>query len=453
MPDRLPLQFFTIVAQNYLAHAFVLGESVLQNHPEAAFSVFLMDDPGRRWTASIESMGFGVIHPEDVSFVNYRKLVFQYDVTEASTSVKASIIQCLFDRGAQKVIYLDPDILCFRRFDEVLEALDQYCIVLTPHICSPVPEDTFPGERAIMASGIFNLGFIALSRSDDAATFVKWWARHLRNECVAEPDAGLFVDQKWVDMVPTCFDRVFITRHPAYNIAYWNLHERLLEERDGVLYEAQSGARVAFIHFSGIAVEDLNSICKYVMRNPLSKSRHKRRYTLDERPDLVGPFRVYEQLLVSAGIQRFSRIPYGYNTYDNGEPISKLERSLYLSSLSWQESSIDPFSSGHGSFRNACRRAGIRAGVVAGVKYSAQETIDRYRIHMRIVEFILRCCLRVLGPQRYLEFAKYMRHQFLPSNHLFLLKESRIAGTPDSSGVSSLEQRGNGKVLCDILKP
>jgi hypothetical protein len=321
-----------------------------------------------------------------------------------------------------------------------LAALDRYSIVLTPHICSPAPDDYYPGERGFMSSGVFNLGFVALRASETSTRFLKWWAEHLSKECVREPEAGLFVDQKWMDLVPACFDHVYIMRIVAYNIAYWNLHERVLEERGDVLYEAHSGERVAFIHFSGFAIEDLNSICKYAVRNPFNKSKHEKRYTLAMRPDLAGPFQKYRNLLIAANIESLSKIPYAYATYDNGEPISQLERSLYLSSPSWRESSADPFCTGHGAFWGACRKAGIRASTVSRVKCSAQEIIEKYRPHMRMIEFILKCILRVVGPEKYLEFAKYMRHQFLPLNHGFLLR-AHSGKRFKSSQQASLDQR------------
>jgi hypothetical protein len=439
MQDANSLQFFTIVAQNYLAYAMVLGESVLQSHPDGSFSIFLMDDVDHRWRSSIEESGFRAVYPEDIPLADYRKFVFQYNITEASTGVKPFVIQMLFDKGAAKVIYLDPDILCFRRFDEVLAALDQYSVVLTPHICSPAPDDYQPGEKELMRSGIFNLGFIALRKSETCTRFVKWWSDHLRRQCVQEPDAGLFVDQKWVDLVPTCFDEVYIMRNLAYNIAYWNLHERILEECDRVLYEVRSGERVAFIHFSGLELQDLNNIYKYVARNPIGISASKKRYTLAARPDLVAPFEMYKRLALAANIESFAKIPYAYARYDNGETISQLERSLYLNSATWTESEADPFCTRQGSFWNVCRKAGVRPGKITTVKSSAQETIERYGPFMRMIEFILRCFLRVLGPEKYLAFAKYMRHQFLPSNHGFLLKE-RGGEPPKSSQQASLNR-------------
>ena len=442
-------QFVTVVAQNYLAYALALGESVARFHPDAHFSIFLVDDVGRHWKLLIESRGFRAIYPEEIPLPDYRKFVFQYNVTEACTGVKPFVLQMLIERGAENVIYMDPDTLCFRRLDEIFAALGQYNIVLTPHICSPAPDDYYPGERDFLKSGIFNLGFIALRRGRTSTDFLRWWASRLALECVQEPDAGLFVDQKWMDLAPTCFDGVCILRNPAYNIAYWNLHERFLEERAGVFYESQSGIPVAFMHFSGIIPGNLEQITKYVQRNPIGWSQQKKRYTLHERPDLSGPFQKYDQLLAASDTEEFSRIPYGYAAYDNGETISQLERSLYLKSEVWRDADADPFSAQPGSFWNACRKAGVRAGSLPGSRRTAQETAKAYGLPMRFIEFALKCCLRVLGPERYLDFAKYMRHQFLPSNHGFLLPEHAEQLVPkEESEVVDREPEGYVKPSC-----
>jgi Nucleotide-diphospho-sugar transferase len=448
MASTPSLEFFTIVAQNYLAFALVLGESVLSHHPDATFSVFLVDDPDHRWQPSLEARGFRTIYPEQIPLPDYRKFVFQYDVLEASTGVKPLVIQSILDRGVEKVIYLDPDILCFRRFDEVLAALDQYCIVLTPHICSPIPEGLFPDEREFMASGIFNLGFVALRNCEETQRFVGWWARRLARECLNEPEAGLFVDQKWMDVVPACFDRVLTMRNHAYNVAFWNLHERALEERQGVLYDARSGERVAFVHFSGFNVGDANAICKYVRRNPLGQAVAKKRISLMERQDLIPLFQKYREMVFSAKMADFTRIPYAYATYANGEPISKLERALYRTSPTWREAEIDPFATGPGSFWEACRRAGVRAS--GGWKVGpADEVVEKYGRYMRMIEFLLRLCLRVLGTDLYLAFSKYMRHQLLPANHGFLLKRRNhhSSGAKESAAPYASKAEGNKSMV------
>jgi hypothetical protein len=198
-----------------------------------------------------------------------------------------------------------------------------------------------------------------------------------------------------------------------------------LEEREGVLYETHSQAKVAFIHFSGFSTENPDRICNYPLRNPFSRHLSTKRVSLKDRPDLGGAFRLYLQFLLACDVEKFSRCSYGYAKYDNGEPISQLERSLYLASASWRESPLDPFVTGPRSFHNACRQAGIRADTRTLLKPSAAEIVDTYRLHILLIQFLLRFLLRCLGPVRYLEFAKFMRSQFLPVNQGFLLSQKR----------------------------
>jgi len=425
--ESVSTHFFTIVAQNYLACAFVLGDSVLRYHPDAAFSIFLVDDTERRWKAAIEARGFTPIYPSEIPLVNYKQFVFQYNVTEASTGVKPFVFRALFESSAERVIYLDPDMLCFRRFDEVLLALNHSSIVLTPHICSPASDQHFPGEKAIMRSGVYNLGFIALRRGATTSKFLNWWCDRLRLECIAEPDAGLFVDQKWVDLVPGAFDHVYILRSLAYNIAYWNLHERQLQQTARGLFEKNSGESVALIHYSGFQLDDLNSICKYVARNPLGDGLHQQRYTLSSRPDMEPPFRLYQRLLLAAGAESFSQIPYAFAAYNDGAPISDLERSLFRTSGKWRKQELDPFRIGKGSFREACRQAGVLASSPRKTNGPAPDSSPQtYSRYMRLIQFLLKLSLRILGPQKYAKFSKYMRHQFLPSNHGFLLNPKAL---------------------------
>jgi hypothetical protein len=348
---------------------------------------------------------------------------------------------------------MDPDALCFRSLYEVIAALEDWNIVLTPHICSPAPDEYYPGEKDFLKSGAFNMGFLALKNTTSSADFLNWWASHLKRDCLQEPDAGLFVDQKWMDLVPSCFDGVHILRNPAYNIAYWNLHERVLEDRDGILYELHSGLPVAFIHFSGVTAGNGDEITKYVQRNPLGSHLHRKRYTLRERPDLIAPFEMYESLLASRGAESFARIPYGYGAYDNGEPISQLERSMYLVSDKWRTSSADPFRTNSGSFWEASRKAGVRTPSTAYIRASSQDTIKKYGRYMRFIEFCLKCCLRVLGPEKYWDFAKYMRHQFLPMSHGFVISDPERRPSPASATEAvPHEQERYDKPACEPPK-
>ena len=61
----------------------------------------------------------------------------------------------------------------------------------------------------------------------------------------------MFTDQKWIDLVPACFDGVDIIREPKYNFASWNFWER---EVNGDVPHAMTanGEKIIFFHVSGV---------------------------------------------------------------------------------------------------------------------------------------------------------------------------------------------------------
>jgi len=426
-----PTQFFTIVARNYLAYAFVLGASVKAHHPEVDFSIFLMDDADGAFASEIEAHGFHVIAPDQIAIVDYPSFVFKYDVTEASTGVKPFVFRALLEGGAERVVYLDPDIRCYRRLSELLDALDRNSIVLTPHSLSPPPEDQLPDDFAFLEAGAYNLGFIAVRRGDVAERFLEWWSARLFDWCLGLKEMNLFVDQKWVDLVPAYFGEVMILRSMAYNIAYWNFHERRLQQTGKELVVAQSGESVAFMHFSGIDTNNLEIITRNQFKShfDLFGYKNKTQVTLKDRPDLVAPYQEYAALLEEAGHARFSALPYAYGRYDNGERITPFERTLFWTLTRRPAIHAVPFAVSVGSFHQLCRASGVRAS--AGVRANATRTEKRQgfgpglvlRLSAGLIHALLRLAVWVLGPEGYVKSARYMRHQLQPIYHRFLLKQ------------------------------
>ena len=73
-------------------------------------------------------------------------------------------------------------------------------------------------------------------------------------DCVIDPAAGLYLDQRWADLFPALIDRTRILRHPGYDVAYWNLEQRRLRHLDGRWLV--NGVPLRTFYFSGIGVED-----------------------------------------------------------------------------------------------------------------------------------------------------------------------------------------------------
>ena len=189
------------------------------------------------------------------------------------------------------MLYLDPDVVVYAPLDDLAALTRTADLVVTPHVTKPMPRDERDvSETHILASGIFNLGFIAVGTC--SARFLEYWQERLRRECVIDARNMRFVDQRWVDFAPAMFD-VEIVKDPTCNVAYWNLDQRELTWVEGFYYI--DGNPLRFFHFSG-----------YRPNRPELLSFHqgsKARVLLSERPALDRICREYGELLLGEGYE------------------------------------------------------------------------------------------------------------------------------------------------------
>lgn len=416
------ISFFTIVARNYLAYAYVLGKSVKQYHPECNFFICLIDDINHEYEQEIINKDFLPVYPENLDIKNYKHFVFKYNIVEVCTGVKPFVIKYLL-RNSPKVIYLDPDILCFRRLNEAIDFLDDYAIILTPHSLSPLNDDYFPNDKVFLSFGAYNLGFIGVAQGLIADQFLNWWSHHLYKKCLNQPQINLFVDQKWMDITCCYFDKVLILKDLTYNMAYWNLHERTLVKKNQLYYVAEADKPLAFFHFSGFPINDLNKISKNLPSTFLSPEKNKKTYNLEIRLDLVEVFQNYKQLLLDAGHHNYCSINYGYGNYSNGDKISDLERYLFLKSLKWQQQTQDPFLAEPGSFWEFCKKIGLKSSHESK-SIQAVEIQKKYNFIIKLIYLCLKIMIKLMGVDLYINFVKYMSIQLLLINHDFLLNST-----------------------------
>ena len=199
---------FTIVSKNYLHFARTLMDSLRTVHPGWTRFVLLVDEVRGDFDPKQEK--FTLVEVSDLPLPDKQKFLFRYSILELNTAVKAWMIEYLFfQKSFERVVYLDPDIFVYRRMTEVEEPLDAGALmVLTPHLTGQLPDDKKPGESEIVKSGAYNLGFIALAAHPKLSSFLSWWKSKLELNCVVDIPAGLFVDQKWIDLLGLGIDRV-----------------------------------------------------------------------------------------------------------------------------------------------------------------------------------------------------------------------------------------------------
>lgn len=298
---------FTICANNYLAHAKTLGDSYLLNHPDHTFIIGLVDKVPDE--AALEGFkNFTILPVADLNISGFKALNAKYNITELSTAVKPAYFQHIFKTyNANKVLYIDPDILVLSALKEVFTELNTHNIVITPHMCSPVDDGFAPSDYHVLSGGVYNLGFIGLSNYSQVKDFLSWWHDRLMKYGYKDTCKGMFYDQLWINYVPCFFDNYKIIKHLGYNMANWNFHERRLSKDEHDHYVVNGKVPLRFFHFSSYKHTNKDEICWY-----------QNRYNFTNREDLKDIFYEYYELLINNKIDKFNKMNlFYYPTLEN----------------------------------------------------------------------------------------------------------------------------------------
>lgn len=283
----MPQKFaFTICSINYLAQARVLQETLEKTNPDYEFVIGLCDRVEGSEVDASKLEGLKLLEVHQIGIEGFDEMCVRYDITELNTAIKPFYFDYFFKTRADidSVIYFDPDIEIFDKLDRIESGLAENNIILTPHFYTPIFDNYSRTEQQMFVNGIYNLGFLAVSRSAETSKFLHWWMTKLKTECYMDIQNGMFVDQLYCNMVPLYFEGVKIDKYPGFNISYWNLHERQLTFKDGKYFS--NGEPLVFYHYSGIDIKD-----------PVNISRWQNRFDLNNRPDLVALFDNYRSLL------------------------------------------------------------------------------------------------------------------------------------------------------------
>jgi glycosyltransferase involved in cell wall biosynthesis len=357
-PSRGGPAFCTVIAKNYLAHARALARSLRRHHPTAPLYVLLVDEVEGRFDPAAEE--FTPVPLSAIDLPDQREMCFRYELLELCTAVKPWLLRWAFARGHSRLVFLDPDVWVYRPLDELLASLDEWDVVLTPHLTRRVDDGRYPDEHLILLVGTYNLGFLALARSAGVDRLLEWWAARCRWECTLERQRGLFLDQKWMNLVPGFLERVLVLRHPGYNLAHWNLEHRTLSGPPEA--PLVNGRPLYFLHASSV--------------DPLDPARllcPQTRYERLEGEPLTAMLRGYSAELLAAGYQACRTWPYTFAHFDDGHPIHPEMRQVFRGLPAGRFP--DPFHTrGKDTFRQWALQP--RAAPVPAVERTAGDTSD-----------------------------------------------------------------------------
>lgn len=290
--------YFTICSKNFLGYAQTLRASLEAHHGPLRFYVALCDD-----LTSFERHAYPleIIALQDLGIPSLDEMQQQYSISELNTAVKPFVFLWLFDRHpGEVVVYLDPDILAVSPFEELRACVDGGAdCVLTPHILEPA-EFAEMSDVTFLRYGIYNLGFCTLRDTPQTRRVMSWWSRRLERDCRIDLANGLFVDQKWADLLPAFIERTSVLRHPGYNVAYWNLSQRRVTF-DGSRWLVNT-LPLRFFHFSGNNVSDRTVF-----------SRHSSQFTVENVGDAALLLDRYREAVYAHGHAFYSARQYAYS--------------------------------------------------------------------------------------------------------------------------------------------
>ena len=331
----MAIHAYTSFTYSYLNRARVWAKTLKRQHPDWVIWAIITDKEPEGFVFNLENEPFDeLLTAEDLFGDDTERWLFGMDIVEACTAVKGRALQYILNKpNCKNVLYFDPDTAVFNSMQPVVDILKDYSIVLTPHQIDPEPaadhiaiEDN---EIGSLRWGVFNLGFLAVANDVEGNRFACWWADRLHDYCHDRTDIGIFVDQKWCNLVPCFFDRVKVLRDPGYNVASWNLSQRNLSFDDaGNLIV--NGQLLRFFHFTKLGPIGDSMTARYAKGNVEvyeTWSAYKR--WIEENTD--------------------TRIPTGYwyyNLFKDGNPISKHVRIAYRTNLNLIKECPSPFDAG-----------------------------------------------------------------------------------------------------------
>lgn len=385
----------TICSMNYMAKALVLLRSYTSFHPDHDFYLVIVDR--KRNDLTLELDGINILWAEDLGIESFEKYAFTYDVIEFNTNIKPAALHLILQTH-DSVVYLDPDIKIYSSLESVFDVLLTSSLVVTPHYNTPIIDGNKPDDLELLKFGAFNLGFIGVSNCDEAFTFLNWWSDRCLEYGFYEPQMGLGVDQKWVGLAPCFFPRMKILHDVGLNVAFWNLHERKLEEVNGS-WMVNEKFPLKFIHFSSFNVMAPHNIAE-----------KQTRFAPNSRSDFNLLACKYSEELINNSSESYSKFPYSFDYFDDGTFITPALRRFYAQLKNdIFFSTINPFAANGEVYNFAKKNQLFNKRNLSSHRHNFKD-FSKYSFQIWMINKILRLALFILGPERYFNLMRYFSH-------------------------------------------
>ncbi len=221
----------SVASGNDVAAARLLARDLAAHHPEWPLTVLVL--PSVRPTLRPGEEPFELV---DLSALSERGDEIPPGVPAAQRAALARpmLVRHALAAGAERVLMLPPDAELRGPLDVFDAALDAHSAMLVPRLLGGLPRDgKRPDSRDLLDAGEIDDELVAVRADDTGRALVDWWIERRREDAEAAAGAG----EERARPAPSplaaafaSFDGLARLEDPAYDVSYWNLHERPLED-------------------------------------------------------------------------------------------------------------------------------------------------------------------------------------------------------------------------------
>lgn len=243
MPPRL---FGTLFYANYLTRALVLYRSMAAHFVRPFVLVALcMDDLSAEILGALDLPHVRILRIAELE-ARYPELAAvkpKRSIGEYSWTCTPALMRFMLEQvePGESVAYLDADLMFFSDVGPVFDEWGDNDILIHEHRYAPQHRHMIP------TSGTFNVGLVAIRRTQQGTACLERWHEQCIAICVLDGTRGLCGDQGYLDEWPARYDRLTVLQHKGAGLAPWNIEQYALAQRGGT--PQVDGVPVVFYHY------------------------------------------------------------------------------------------------------------------------------------------------------------------------------------------------------------
>jgi len=245
-----PKLFGTLFFANYLTRALALYRSMdVQFRDDFELVCLCMDEPAAAIIKALKLprvslLTLGELEGFDPSLSTVKA---ERTIGEYSWTCTPSFLRYLVERaGDGAAAYLDADLMFFGDPQPLFDEWEDSDILIHAH--------RYARRNQYMEtnSGIYNVGLVAMRRSEEADRCLGRWRAQCLEACTVDAERGLCGDQKYLDEWPRLYRRLTVFQHEGAGLAPWNVER--YELADSERGPTVDGKPLIFYHFHAFRI-------------------------------------------------------------------------------------------------------------------------------------------------------------------------------------------------------